>query len=162
MFKEDRLLRRSDEEIFCKNSNVSRASLKKRIIDEKIFIYECVDCGQGDMWRGKKISLILDHKNGIRNDNRKENLRFLCPNCNSTLETHCLGKVGVENKNKKRNKIKTKRKYSPRINFRKVKNRPSKEELKEMLNNNSYRAIGRNFKVSDNAIRRWAKQYGLI
>ncbi len=162
MFNEDRLLRRSDEEVFCENSNVSRASVKKRIIEKKIFEYKCKDCGQGEMWRGKKISLILDHENGIRNDNRIFNLRFFCPNCNSTLETHCLGKVGVDKKNAKKNKIKIKRKYVPRLNFRKVKNRPSKEELKEMLDINSYRAIGRKFEVSDNTIRDWAKQYELI
>jgi len=27
-------------------------------------------------------------KNGINNDNRLENLRIVCPNCNSTLLTH--------------------------------------------------------------------------
>jgi len=26
--------------------------------------------------------MILDHINGINNDNRLENLRMLCPNCN--------------------------------------------------------------------------------
>ena len=36
----------------------------------------------------KKMSLILDHINGIHNDNRIENLRIVCPNCNATLDTH--------------------------------------------------------------------------
>jgi hypothetical protein len=38
---------------------------------------------------GKKMSLILDHINGVYNDNRIENLRIVCPNCNATLPTHC-------------------------------------------------------------------------
>jgi predicted RNA-binding Zn-ribbon protein involved in translation (DUF1610 family) len=162
MFSEDKLLRRSDEEVFCENSSVARASVKKRLIKNKIFKYECKECGQGEMWRGKKISLILDHENGINNDNRLENLRFLCPNCNSTLETHCLGKVGVDKKNAKKNTTKEKREYVPRFNFRKVKNRPSKEELKKMIETNSYCALGRKFSVSDNTIRDWAKQYQLL
>ena len=34
-----------------------------------------------------KLTLQLDHINGINNDNRKENLRFLCPNCHSQTDT---------------------------------------------------------------------------
>lgn len=34
------------------------------------------------------MSLILDHINGINNDNRLENLRIVCPNCDATLDTY--------------------------------------------------------------------------
>ena len=36
-----------------------------------------------------RMGLILDHANGVRDDNRLENLRIICPNCAATLETHC-------------------------------------------------------------------------
>jgi hypothetical protein len=39
------------------------------------------------MWNGEKLPVILDHINGVRGDNRPENLRYLCPNCDSLLET---------------------------------------------------------------------------
>ena len=40
--------------------------------------------------------------------------------------------------------------------------RPSKEELKRLIDTTSFLQIGRQFKVSDNAIRKWAKSYELI
>lgn len=44
---------------------------------------------------------------------------------------------------------------------RKVKNRPSKEELDKLTHNESFLEIGRRYGVSDNAVRKWCKQYGL-
>lgn len=40
---------------------------------------------------------------------------------------------------------------------RKIKDRPSKEQLQELLKTNSYCAVGRMFGVSDNTIRKWLK-----
>ena len=39
--------------------------------------------------------------------------------------------------------------------------RPTKEELSEMINSMSWIAIGKKYNVSDNAVRKWAKNYGL-
>ena len=39
---------------------------------------------------------------------------------------------------------------------------PTEEELKEMLLRQSFCEIGRRYGVSDNAVRKWAKKYGLI
>lgn len=36
-------------------------------------------------WNGRKLKLILDHENGTNTDHRPENLRLLCPNCDSQL-----------------------------------------------------------------------------
>ena len=40
------------------------------------------------IWNGQSLTLILDHISGVNSDNRPENLRYLCPNCNSSLPTH--------------------------------------------------------------------------
>lgn len=40
--------------------------------------------------------------------------------------------------------------------------RPSKEELRSLLDRFTYTSIGRKYGVSDNAVRKWAKGYGLL
>jgi hypothetical protein len=76
------------EEILIKNSTYSNIrSLKGRIISAGLLDYSCKECGINE-WRGKKLSLHLDHINGINNDNTIENLRFLCPNCHSQTPTY--------------------------------------------------------------------------
>lgn len=70
---------------------VSTNHLKKRLYKENLKSRICELCGQTENWQNKKMSLILDHINGNRCDNRLENLRIVCPNCNATLSTHCRG-----------------------------------------------------------------------
>ena len=77
------------EDLLVENCKHARNSVKRLIYDNNLLPIECVECKQKEVWRGKKFSLILDHINGVNNDNRIENLRLLCPNCNATLDTHC-------------------------------------------------------------------------
>ena len=60
----------------------------KRIIDDNLIEYKCQECGLKDSWNNKMLVLHLDHINGISNDHRLENLRFLCPNCHSQTDTY--------------------------------------------------------------------------
>lgn len=76
------------DKILIENSSYNRSSLKERLYKEGLKERKCEFCGQDENWNGKHMSLILDHINGIYNDNRLENLRIVCPNCNATLETH--------------------------------------------------------------------------
>ncbi len=79
---------RLNEEVFVKDSTYARHRLKERIIKQRLLKYECAICSLGPVWRGKEMPLILDHINGINNDNRLENLRFVCSNCDSQLDTY--------------------------------------------------------------------------
>lgn len=76
------------EEILVENSSYNRQGLRKRLIKEGYFEDECVSCGVGNMWNGKRLTLHLDHINGVNDDNRIENLRILCPNCHSQTDTY--------------------------------------------------------------------------
>lgn len=76
-------------EILVENCNYNRNLLKNRLYNEGLKERKCELCDQDEEWKGKRMSLILDHINGVHNDNRLENLRIVCPNCNATLDTHC-------------------------------------------------------------------------
>ena len=79
--------KRQTEDILVENSTyTSTHHLKHRLWKEELLKNECYECGIKD-WNGKTISLQLDHINGVRTDNRLENLRILCPNCHSQTET---------------------------------------------------------------------------
>lgn len=75
----DKLLR-----VNCKHA---RNVLRRYIVKNNLLLYKCAICGLSE-WNGKTLSLELDHINGINNDNRLENLRFLCPNCHSQTCTY--------------------------------------------------------------------------
>ena len=64
----------------------SRCNIKRRLLMAGLLSNRCEACGIRD-WRGKPLSIQIDHINGIRDDYRLENLRMLCPNCHSQTET---------------------------------------------------------------------------
>ena len=75
------------EESFIENSPTTRAVIRKYIIRHNLIPYVCEKCGNDGNWQGTVLTLQLDHKNGVNNDHRLENLRWLCPNCHSQTDT---------------------------------------------------------------------------
>lgn len=91
----------TDEEIFVANSPARRSVVKNRIVKNNLLEYECSSCGISS-WHGYTITLHLDHINGIGNDNRLDNLRFLCYNCHTQTKTYGNKKCNSDN-----NKLRT-------------------------------------------------------
>jgi 5-methylcytosine-specific restriction endonuclease McrA len=145
------LPKKTDDQFFCENGTTNRSSIKKRIIRNNLIPYECESCGLKNIWNNKKISLQLEHKNGIPNDNRLSNLCFLCPNCHSQTDTYAGKRF------KKPLKIKY-GKQGPKPWLRKVE-RPTKEELDNLIKDYPMTKIGKMYNVSDNAVRKWIKSY---
>jgi hypothetical protein len=165
-------------EILIEGSTFSRSCLKQRLYDEGVKEPKCELCGQDDNWHGKKMGLILDHANGVRDDNRLENLRIICPNCAATLDTHC----GRKNRESvpPRSCLRCDGSFIPkyrgqrycsracgsrwdrarlqRSKTRKVE-RPPHEQLLSEVDRLGYLAVGRKYGVSDNAIRKWLRLY---
>lgn len=55
---------------------------------------KCDICGMGNEWNGKELVFILDHISGDSYDDSRENLRLICPNCDSQLDTYKGKNVG--------------------------------------------------------------------
>ena len=85
--EDNRIYGKTNDQIFIINSSYSRSALRKRIISQNLIPYKCAKCGNEGEWMGNLLPLELDHINGHPDDNRLENLRFLCPNCHAQTPT---------------------------------------------------------------------------
>ena len=161
-------------ELLVRGSMVSRFELKRRLYEAGLKQPICELCGQGEIWRGTRISLILDHINGVPDDNRLVNLRIACPNCAATFETHCGRKnqrpprecahCGKQFRAKSRPQKYCSRSCAQRASTkaglgRRVADRPSHEDLLRLIDEFGYAGVGRLYGVSDNTIRKWLRFY---
>ena len=204
------------KEIFIEHSLVPQITLRKHYKRGKYSEYKCAICGLEPWWNGQELVLTLDHKNGISNDHRLENLRWICPNCDRQLPTYgskrfkkehfcsCCGKQiraprksgmcklcytekilkdpnsEVHQKRIKQGKYKSSYNsnntcklcgaiISPYAKHckscsRKLKSkakRPDSLTLAAMIKESGFRQVSKNFGVSDQAIQKWCKSYGI-
>jgi hypothetical protein len=169
------------EEILVEHSTYSRGHLKERLYAAGVKQRRCELCGQDEDWLGARMALILDHINGVGDDNRIENLRIVCPNCAATFDTHCgranrrtlepaaCPDCGAEFQprdgrqrycsrecgQRRRDRPRSGRRFP---DLRKVE-RPPYEQLLREIAETSWSAVGRKYGVSDNAVRKWVRWY---
>lgn len=172
--------RRELAALLVAGSPVRGSKLKPRLYATGLKAPTCELCGQGESWNGRRMSLILDHVNGVRDDNRLENLRIVCPNCNATLETHCGRNARVIREDRPCRRCATI--FTPKFDAQRYcsrdcgrrhershvgqpgqrrAERPPVEELVEAVRTDGYQAVGRRFGVSGTTIRKWIRDDGV-
>ncbi len=55
--------------------------------------HKCSICGCEE-WLGEKVPLVLDHIDGNSDNNKEENLRYVCGNCDMQLPTYKAKNIG--------------------------------------------------------------------
>jgi 5-methylcytosine-specific restriction endonuclease McrA len=145
----------------------------RRALLESGIEHKCAVCGLPPLWCNKYLQLQIDHINGVITDNRIENLRFICGNCHMQTDTfgtknatHLTKPIVIKppklikTEGPKPSEINPEWRHQPRPNTRKVE-RPTKEELEQLLWEKPTVQLAIEFCVSDNAVSKWAKSYGL-
>lgn len=160
-------MKKSPEHYLYNGSTINSHKLKNKLIEYGVKEKKCENCNIDD----NDISYELHHIDGNRFNNELENLQILCPNCHSKTVNYGKRKIIKYNilpkhlkklknycecgkeitKNAKRCEI------CEKIKQRKVKDRPSKEELILMIKESSLEAVGRKYNVSGNAVKKWLK-----
>ena len=88
-----------------------------------------------------KTTALKGRPSPIKGKKIKHREKLLCPVCNRI----------------KKNNLRTCSVKCSKISTRKVKERPSKEQLLDELKSTSYVQVGKKYGVSDNTIRKWTK-----
>lgn len=138
--------------------------------------YQCEQCGWHEINPfTQKIPLEIHHKDGQPLNNTPDNLQVLCPNCHAltpNFKNNGGGRPGrISSAARPSKKLcvdcgaeifsTSTRCRSCEAKRRKMDKPISREELKQLIRTQSFVAIGKQFLVADNTIRKWCQSYNL-
>ena len=69
----------------CQIATTLRSCIREYIYKKQN--YCCSICNQKNQWNEKELKFVLDHIDGNASNNEESNLRLICPNCDSQLDT---------------------------------------------------------------------------
>jgi len=81
-----------NQPLFENGTLKSRVSIKKFVTIRDG--YHCSICNQQPEHNGKSLIMILDHIDGDASNNKPENFRLVCPNCDTQLPTYKAKNIG--------------------------------------------------------------------
>lgn len=68
--------------------NIKNKNIKSYILEDQGRKCAIDNCDVGQEWNGKPLIFIQDHINGDSTDNSRPNIRMVCSNCDSQLDTY--------------------------------------------------------------------------
>ena len=167
-------------EEYAKKDRPQASRLLQKLLREGIKEYKCEICGLTE-WLGEPIPLELHHKDCNHFNNDLSNLQVICPNCHAKQHGNAGANVGFYKQLLENNTIPSvepQKKICPicgkkeiwlsskmctdcYAESQRITEWPTREELKQLIRTTPFTTIGKQFGVSDNAIRNWCKKYNL-
>ena len=151
------------QQVLVRHTKSYRTHVLRRALIESGRPFVCEQCGGGPEWNGQPLVLEVDHKNGDWQDDRRENLQFVCPNCHTQTDTfrsrnriRRVAPVGPGTLIKPPSRFNSEHADRPtKITW------PSRDELAQLVRDLPLTEIGRQLGVSSVAVKKRCSKLGL-